>query len=128
MRDFARLMACLPPHLPISDEMEAADPQESGRWWSSQREHLVSWFDSQATRGHGAFTRSTPNCSAKTTYNRFQCAEGLVWLAEAVGVDSDLVAQAARDALAVPRRSRCKIVRDLIGWELIAQHAKSLRG
>ncbi|WP_168195027.1 hypothetical protein [Corynebacterium sp. sy039] len=127
MLDFARIMKRLPEHLPISDAMEAADPQQRGRYWTSQREHLVDWYKSQVTCGQGAFTRQKSNRSAKITYNRFQCAEGLVWLAEALGVEETLVQQAADAALAVPRRSRCRVVRELIGWELISRQVSSLQ-
>ena len=128
VKEFARLLARLPEHLPISDAMEEADPQKNGRWWTSQREHMSSWFASQATRGSGAFTRRAPNRSAKMTYNRLQHPEGLVWIAEALGVDPALVRQVARDALDVPRRSRSSFVRKHIPWSLISQVAKSQMG
>lgn len=57
--DFAKLIGRLPPHLPISDAMEAAEGLQEGRW-PSQRKHLTTWFRSQATLGHGAYTRQTP--------------------------------------------------------------------
>lgn len=128
VKEFARLLARLPEHLPISDAMEEADPQKNGRWWTSQREHMSSWFASQATRGSGAFTRRAPNRSAKMTYNRLQHPEGLVWIAEALGVDPALVRKVARDALDIPRRSRSGFVRKHIPWSLIAQLAKSRLG
>ncbi|MEW6891931.1 hypothetical protein V3M60_10270 [Trueperella pyogenes] len=95
VRRFAKLLAKLDAHLPISDAMEHADPQKNGRWWSSQREHMSSWFASQATTGSGAYTRQEPNLSAKTTYNRLQSPEGLIWIAEALGA-------AGRHAAATP--------------------------
>ena len=36
-------------HLPISDEYEQKQPQKSRKWWSSQREHMVSWFSAQTS-------------------------------------------------------------------------------
>lgn len=128
VRRFARLLAKLDAHLPISDAMEQADPQKNGRWWSSQREHMSRWFASQATTGSGAFTRQEPNVSAKTTYNRLQHPEGLVWIAEALGADTDLVQRVADEALTIPRRSRSAFVRSHLPWELIAQLAKSRLG
>ncbi|MSS84773.1 hypothetical protein FYJ24_08355 [Actinomycetaceae bacterium WB03_NA08] len=125
VREFARLLSTLPAHLPISDAMEQADPQKKGRWWSSQREHMSSWFDSQATTGSGSFTRQKPNMSARTTYNMLQHPEGLVWIAEALGVDTQLVQQVANDALAINRRSRSKFVRQHLPWDMIAGLAKS---
>lgn len=125
---FARLLSQLPAHLPISDEMELADPQKQGRWWSSQREHMSDWFASQATTGSGAFTRSRPNRSAKTTYNRLAHPEGVVWIAEALGADRDLVQSVATEALTISRRSRSGFVRKRLPWTLIAQLAKSRLG
>lgn len=58
---FARLLARLPEHLPVSDAMEQADPQKRRRWWSSQSQHMSTWFASQATTGSGKFTRQAPN-------------------------------------------------------------------
>lgn len=120
---FADLLNRLPAHLPISDAMERADPQKTGRWWTCQREHMVGWFRAQATTGAGAFTRAEPNRSAKTTYNRLQCAEGLVWIAEALGANPDMVSEVAQAALQVPRRSRSGFVRKNLPWELIAELA-----
>lgn len=128
VRRFARLLAGLPEHLPISDAMEHADPQKKGRWWSSQREHMSTWFASQATTGSGAFTRQAPNRSAKTTYNRLQHPEGLMWIAEALGADTTLLQRVAEEALSIPRRRRSGFVRTHLPWNLIADLAKSQRG
>ena len=123
VRVFAQMLEKLPEHVPVSDAMEAARPQEKERWWSSQREHMVAWFRPQATRGSGAFVRLEPNLSAAKTYQRFSCAEGLISLAEAVGVDPQVVERAAQEALAVDRRLRCGVVRRDIPWSLIAEAA-----
>ncbi len=63
---FSRLLESLPDHLPISDKFEQADPQKTKLWWSSQREHMGTWFASQPSRTK----RRSPNWSAKTTYQR----------------------------------------------------------
>ena len=125
---FADLLNRLPAHLPISDAMEQADSQKTGRWWTSQREHMVGWFRAQTTTGAGAFTRAEPNRSAKITYNRLQCPEGLVWIAEALGANPDMVSEVAQAALQVPRRSRSGFVRKNLPWELIAELATSRLG
>ncbi|MEW6859872.1 hypothetical protein [Trueperella pyogenes] len=125
VREFARLLGRLPDHLPISDAMEQADPQKKGRWWSSQREHMTSWFASQATTGSGSFTREVPNRSARTTYNRLQHPEGLIWIAEAVGVDPVLIDRVAHEALTMDRRKRSGFIRKHIPWEMVADQAKS---
>lgn len=128
VHQFAKLLARLPERLVISDAMEQADPQKKGRWWSSQREHMSAWFASQATTGSGTFTRQAPNLSAKTAYNRLQHPEGLVWIAEALGADPDLLEQVAKEALTVPRRRRSGFVRKHLPWDLVADLAKSRLG
>ena len=86
---------------------------------------MSRWFDAQATTGSGSFTRQKPNLSARKTYSTLQHSEGLVWIAEALGVDTQLVQQVANDALAINRRSRSKFVRQHLPWDMIAGLAKS---
>ncbi|MDP9805895.1 hypothetical protein J2S70_000477 [Trueperella bonasi] len=124
VKRFAKLLRKLPEHLPISEAMEQADPQKTRRWWSSQREHMATWFASQATTGKGAFTRKTPNRSAKKTYNRLQSPEGIVWIAEALGAEPTLLKQVVDEALKVPRRRRSGFIRKHLPWDLIAHLAK----
>ncbi|MDR6891537.1 hypothetical protein [Falsarthrobacter nasiphocae] len=85
---------------------------------------MTSWFRSQATTGSGSFTRATPNRSAKTTYNRLQSPEGLVWIAEALGVNPILLQMVVNDSAAVPSRSRCAFLRKELPWSMIAELAQ----
>ena len=125
---FARILARLDAHRPISDAFEATYTQKGGRRWTSQRQHMTSWFRSQATTGSGAYTRNQPNRSAKVTYNRLQSAEGLLWIAEALGADAAIVQAAADEALATKRGpSRCAVIRRHLPWSLIADLAQSRR-
>ena len=123
VRRFACLLDELEAHLPISDAFEAADPQKVGRWWTSQKEHMRVWFHTQATTGSGAFTRQQPNLSAKTAYNRLQSPDGLLWIAEALGADRELVEAVAEQALKVPRASRSAFIRKNLPWNLIIELA-----
>lgn len=124
VREFADLLASQPELMPISFTMENADPQKQGRWWYSQQEHMVSWFNAQATHGEGAYTREEKNFSAKKTYNRLQCPEGLVWIAEALGADTEFLELVAQGALEIPRRSRSAYVRKLVPWSMVAELAQ----
>lgn len=130
VKQFSRILAKLEPHLPISDAFECSCyPQTQHPRWRSQRDHMTSWFDAQATKGSGAYTRNQPNRSAKVTYNRLQSAEGMLWIAEALGADPTLVQAAADEALATKRGpSRCAIIRRHLPWEVIAELAKSRQG
>jgi hypothetical protein len=123
IREFTAILKTCEPHLPISDAFEEADPQKQGRWWNSQKEHMVAWFTSQRSLGSGGFTRNTANDSARTTYQRLQSAEGLLWITEALGADTSLVASASAEALSNPRRSRPRIIRQYFPWETIASLA-----
>lgn len=79
--DVAMLLKALPAHLPISDAFEKADPQKRNRWRRSQREHMSGWFAQQTSLGSGAFSRTKPNRSARTTYQRLIHPKGIVWIA-----------------------------------------------
>lgn len=119
-RDFALLLSGLASHMPISDEYDRVSGQATGRWWSSQQEHMVSWFRSQETTGSGAFTRRSPNMSARTTYNRLQCPGALLWIAEALGVDESIVkAVADMSAAEEEKRRRSALIRRHIPWAMI---------
>lgn len=125
VRDFARVIATLEPHLSISDQYELDVPQKQGVWWSSQQEHMVRWFSDQPTRGSGAFTRTEPNTSARTTYNRLLAPAAFVWMAEALGEEPAVVQAAADAARAEPSaRRRPGLLRRHLPWSRIAELAR----
>lgn len=119
VRDFARLLARLPENLPISDAYHGYDGSypPPGPWYTSRRQRMVSWFRGQATTGEGAYSRTTPNLSAKRAYNRLLNSGWLLWINEAVGNDPGLIQQAA-DAASQEKdhRTRCRIVREHLPW------------
>ena len=134
---FAQLLAKLDAPLPISDAMEQADPRKNGRGRVPMSEYLSKWFASQVTLGSGAFKRQKPNMSAKKAYNMLHYPEGRVWIAEALGADTDLVQRVADKALTIPRSSSAALTKgpfrngfvlSQLPWELIAPLAKSRLG
>lgn len=130
---FARILKKLPPHPPITDAYDFACGQTKDVWWTSQREHMVSWFMAQnGMNGTGAYSRLEPNRSAKKAYNRLNNSGSILWIAEALGEDPSIVQVAADEAMASSDyRTRCKIVRQHIPWERIYELAitnKSSRG
>ncbi|WP_147436286.1 hypothetical protein [Mycetocola manganoxydans] len=128
VRDFARVLRRLEPHLPVSDAYERDLPQLRGTWWSSQKEHMVRWFSDQDSRGSGAFTRAEPNTSARKTYNRLLCPAAVVWMAEALGEHPVVVQEAADAARDEPgARKRSGLLRKHLPWERIAQLAREVR-
>lgn len=111
---FARVLGRLAAHLPLSDAYEAAVPQKTGRWWSSQREHMQAWFSQQG---------DTP---ARTTYNRLLCPTAFPWIAEALGEDPARVQAAIEACIAEPNiRRRPRIMREHLPWERIAELAEA---
>ena len=111
------LLATREEHYPVSGQYEA-NYVAGGRWWSSQREHMTAWMSEIG--GPGAYSRKSRGSTARQAYNRFQCAPGLLWLAEAVGVPEATV-QAASTAAGGRGRpaTQCAAIRRLIPWQMI---------
>lgn len=118
-----KVFATLPDHLPISEAY--SDGDYSGVWYSSQREHMESWFNTQATKGQGQYSRETPNRSAKTAYNRLLCDQALLWINEALGQKASKI-KAAADAAKQEKdhRRRCAIIRKHLPWDEVAELAE----
>lgn len=120
-RAFARMISHLPAETPIYRAFEGTDPgAPTTVWYGTQREHLIGWFSELA--GPGGYNRKTRGRRAKQGYNSFQCAAGLVWLAEALGEDPAVV-QAAADEASQYRHTaaQCGAVRRRIPWERIVE-------
>lgn len=131
------VLAKLPASCPITDEYEREFRDSLGHepWWRHQKEHLLGWLGEH--NGPGAYGRTGHDYDAKYAYNHFQCAPGLVWMAEALGEDRSVVEQAvkaARSEAAAGNRAatQCRVVRELIPWtrieELIEQQRARIRG
>ena len=125
--ELARLFARRDDHYPISDRYlrEVHDsPDKTGR---TEREHMVSWFQANRTTGAGAYSRQRGNDSARTCYQRLQNAASLLWIAEAVGIESSVI-ECAYDAAveAGDRRRACGAIRRIIPWEAVFSCARSV--
>lgn len=127
-RQMVRVFRRLPEFTPVQERL---DPQrgtgpDRGTWYRSQKEHMVGWFTGQSTRGAGAYTRATPNTSAKTAYNRLQCPPAIVWIAEALGADEATVEQAIAAQLAEKdHRRQSGAVRRVLPWSLVEGLART---
>lgn len=133
VNDFVQLLLKLPADQPITKAFEESWAnerqklsQDTGQWYHNQKEHVLGWFASQVTRGAGAYSRSKPNSSARTTYNRLLNPAMPLWIAEALGEDPDIVQKAGEEALSVPPRSRTATARKVLPWARIAQLAHAL--
>lgn len=122
-RDFADIMRRLDSSYPISDRYERLY-LPGDHWWSSQRQHMVGWFSELSSPG--AYGRTRP-ITARVAYNRFQCAPGLLWLSEGVGVDHQTVTMAADLAGGRGRpATQCAAIRRVIPWSMVSELAAKI--
>lgn len=126
VEDFALMLSHMPEHLPIAGGYAQDCGTDYTNWfYTSEREHMVCWFRAQTTKGSGSYTRSTPNHSAKRTYNRLMNATSVLWIGEALGIDPDILKAAVQELKKEKDyRRRPAIVRRHIPWDTIAPLAQ----
>ena len=118
---FGEILQRAKPHYPISDAYER-DHLPGRHWWTSQQEHVVGWL--QELDGPGAYDRSSRGLGARHAYTHFQCAPGLLWIAEALGEDAKTVATASNTAAGADRpATQCAAIRKVIPWSRIQELA-----
>lgn len=119
--EFARKISRLSIDTPLANKYDEEYGQRSDRWWSCQREHLTVWALHYPTKGIGNFTHK-PSNSSKKMYNNFGRPETLLWLAEALGENVDLIQRIIENISDnSDPRSRCKIVRRYISFDRILE-------
>ncbi|MCW2285611.1 hypothetical protein M2323_003572 [Rhodoblastus acidophilus] len=109
-----------PIHLKL--EADLRKPGAKAPWYSSQKEHLDGWL--KEYDGPGVYGRANwSNRSAEFIYNHFQCAPGLVWLAEALGVPRAILVSACEDVKTAGARSasQCGAFRRAVPWAMIQE-------
>ena len=117
--EFAAILRRSSAHYPISDEYEH-DHLPGAHWWRSQREHVTAWLDE--LDGPGAYGRVSRGLGARHAYNHFQCAPGLLWIAEALGEHAQVVHDAADAAGGEGRpATQCAAIRRVIPWARIVE-------
>jgi hypothetical protein len=103
-------------HQPLTIRLErslaTADPFRRPPWYRSQKEHWLGWlreYDGPGYYGRRDWGRS---------------AEFVLWLGEAAGIPSRVVAAAAEAALAARpvQGSRSARIRRVISWAMIESH------
>jgi hypothetical protein len=89
--------------------------------YTTQKDHWLGWLDPAA--GTGTYPRRTgANATARSVYNRIGEPEMLLWLARASGIAPERVDAATRATLAAPKlASKCKAIRALIPWRMVAE-------
>ena len=88
-------------------------------WYSSQKEHLLGWLSEYD--GPGYYGRSNWSRSAEFVYNHFQCAPGLLWLAEAAGVPRFALMKAQTAVLNAPHNTAAQAgaLRRVLPWPVV---------
>ena len=119
-------MAAIFAHLPYQPEI-AGWLQTIDVSWTYDQLHMVTWFSGQLSLGSGKYSRSRPNHSAKTTYERLLNPYSLMWIAAALGEDKDLVIRTGKEIKEYATyRAKCGVVRRAIPWKQIYELALPL--
>ena len=82
---------------------------------------MVGWMSEM--NGPGAYKRKSRGRTAKAAYNSLRCAPALVWIAEALGEDTDVVRRAVSTAEAAgpSLSSQCGAIRKVVPWDRIEE-------
>ena len=119
-------MAAVFAHLPDQPEIRNWLREIRVKWDYDQL-HMVTWFSGQLSLGSGNYSRSRPNHSAKTTYERLLNPFSLLWIAAALGEDKDLVIRTGHEIEEYATyRAKCGVVRRAIPWKRIYELALPL--
>ncbi|WP_206615321.1 hypothetical protein [Rhodococcus spongiicola] len=113
------IVLTLPAHCPITDAFES--PRSGNVWYATQKEHLTGWLAEY--NGPGAYGRKNHDRDARAFYQHFRCAPGLLWLAEALGEDPEVLRTgvAAIQAAGSNLSSQCAAFRRTVPWERIEE-------
>lgn len=99
-----------------------ADPpvDDPKKWYMTQKEHWLGWLGEYD--GPGAYGRKIDRSrDAAYVYNHIVEVKMLLWLIDAVGVDSDLVAAARRASEpGTTLQQKSAAVRRIVPWEVVA--------
>ncbi|CAM3260289.1 hypothetical protein TSHO111613_13400 [Tsukamurella hominis] len=108
----------LPARQPITDEYERW-PTPSNTWYEHQQQHLDGWLNEYNTPG--AYRRTRLDGDARDFYQHFRCVAGLLWLAEALGIDQALLRDAIVDVIAAGANpsSQCGAFRRRVPWTMV---------
>lgn len=123
--ELVAIIRTLPEDQPITDAVEgrttAGYPGSRPPWYRSQKEHLIGFVGEYRTPG--AYGRAGLDGSARDWYQRFQCAPGLLWLAEALGEEEAVLRRSveAIDAAGPRAASRCGAFRRIVPWSRIEE-------
>jgi len=119
--EFARLVSMISLNTPISTEFDINYGQKEDRWWTCQREHLIVWCLFQPTKGFPGFAHK-PNNSTRAMYNNFARPETLLWLAESLGEDKEVLSKIIKEINDIKNcRKACSKLRKTISFDRILE-------
>jgi hypothetical protein len=117
-QELRRRLARLHPVGPVTESLERAlrRPGQREPWYMTQQEHLLGWL--RDYDGPGYYGRTSWDRTAEFVYNHFNCAPGLLWIAEAAGAPRLLLLRAKRAVLAAGPRNPAQsaAVRRIFQW------------
>ncbi len=117
-----KLILPLAAETPITDSLERAMAglDRGSGWEGRQKQHLLGWLGEYD--GPGFYGRANWNRSARFVYNQFQCAAGLLWLAEASGAPRAALLLARKAVLAAGPRNAAQsaAMRRVLPWAAVA--------
>lgn len=93
----------------------------SGKWYESQKEHWIGWL--YHYNSAGAYNRKvTSGRNAKFVYNHVVCPGLLTYLANASGVNRNLVSEARKiESSGGTEMQRAGKIRKIIPWNVVYQ-------
>lgn len=97
-----------------------------GKWYRSQREHMLGWLVFQQCEAVRKGIDPVRNM-AGPMWNRLKCSPLMFWLAEASGVEADILFQAQEAAIAAaainPKdgNPHGRLMREVLPWILLEQ-------
>ncbi len=114
----ARVFACAGD---ITDaEENKAFCETIGVSYDHEQLHMCVWFSGQITNGAGHYSRTEPNYSGRTTYNRLLEPRSLLWIGVVMGADRDALKAAAEELKdKKSNQTKCGIVRKHVPFDTI---------
>lgn len=97
-----------------------------GKWYGSQREHMLGWLVFQQCEAIRKGIDPDQNM-AGPMWSRLKCSPLMFWLAEASGVEADILFQAQQAAIAAtainPKdgNPHGRLMREVLPWNLVEQ-------
>lgn len=89
--------------------------------------HMSVWFSAQVTMKKGPYSRSVPNHSARTTYNRLLNPYSLLWICTILGEDKELLRKAAEEMETKGSpASKCAVIRKYVPFDRVLELAKAI--